>query len=330
MNRHVQFILDHNPNYLWRNRRGADFGDWLATDQVTFDPASARSTPKELVGTAYWAYSVDLLAQMAQAIGRAEASARLRQLFERIREAFIATYVTPEGVVGDGSQTCHVLALRFGLLPEDIRQAAGERLAADIRQRGVALTTGFLGTQFILDALTDAGFPEIAYDLLLRTDYPSWGYMLRQGATTLWESWSGEIEWEGRISKISQNHFALGSICGFIFRRVAGLDAAAPGFETIVIRPTRDPRVKKGGGDYDSVMGRISTDWIQAPDGSFMLDVTIPANATAHIHLPAQRNSWIEEGGKEISLCEDMRVLKRFDHEAVIEVGSGRYRFLVR
>jgi alpha-L-rhamnosidase len=330
MKRHVHLVLQHNPDYLWKNNRGADFGDWLSTDQATLDPASARSTPKELIGTAYWAYSVDLLAQMGQAIGRTEDVAGLRGLFKLVRQAFIATYVTPEGVVGNGSQTSYVLALKFNLLPDRSRQAAAERLASDIRARGVALTTGFLGTQFVLDVLADAGFTDIAYGLLLRTDYPSWGYMLRQGATTLWESWSGETEWQGKMSKISQNHFSLGSICGFLFRRIAGIDASAPGFEKILMRFALDPRVKRGGGDYDSVMGRISTDWTQTPDGGFTLEATVPSNATARIHLPARRISRIEEDEEEISHRPDIRVLSRCDHEVVIEVGSGRYRFVVQ
>jgi alpha-L-rhamnosidase len=330
MNCYVRFILNNNPNYLWRNKRGGDFGDWLATDQVTFDPESARTTPKELIGTAYWARSADLLSQMALAIGRSDDSARLRTMFDRVCQAFVEAYVTPEGVVGDGSQTCYVLALQFGLLPASIRKAAAERLAADIRARGVALTTGFLGTPFILDVLANAGFTDLAYGLLLRTDYPSWGYMLRQGATTLWESWSGEIEWENKKCKISHNHFALGGICGFLFRRIAGIDAGAAGFETIIVRPVLDARVRRAGADYESIMGKISTDWIQGLDGGFELVVVVPANTSARIYLPAGPESRIEESRQEISRRTEITVVSRLDQEAVIEVGSGRYRFCVR
>jgi alpha-L-rhamnosidase len=327
MNSHVQFIQDHNPEYLWKNKRGLDFGDWLATDQLTFDPQSARVTPKELIGTAYWAHAANLLAQMAGAIGLTKESVRLGELFERVRQAFNAAYVRCDGTVGDGSQTCYVLALHFGLLPQDLRPKAADRLAAEVRDRGVALTTGFLGTQFILDVLTDAGFTGLAYGLLLREEYPSWGYMLKQGATTLWESWSGEIEWEGERTKISQNHFALGGICGFLFRRVAGVDAAEPGFEMILVRPALDSRLRSCGADYNSIMGWISTDWTWSLDGRLTLDITIPANTTAQIHLPAHRDIRIEEGGQEIVARQEIRVLARSDHDVVIAIGSGRYCF---
>lgn len=330
MHRYVQFILRNNPNHLWQNKRGIDYGDWLAPDQQTFDPRSATSTPKELIGTAYWARSTDLLSQMSNAIGRVEDSQRLRNLFERIREAFVKAYVRSDGVVGDGSQTCYVMALHFGLLPSELCKVAAERLATDIRQRGVALTTGFLGTQFLLDVLCENGFADLSYGLLLRTKYPSWGYMLCQGATTLWESWSGEIEHESKRVKISQNHFALGSVCGFMFRHFAGIDCAEPGFSTVLVRPVRDARVKCGGGDYDSVMGRISTDWMYTSDGAFALEVSIPPNATALIYLPANDEQQIEEGGIDISLSDHIRVLGRLEEETVVEIGSGRYRFMVR
>jgi alpha-L-rhamnosidase len=109
----------------------------------------------------------------------------------------------------------------------------------------------------------------------------------------------------------------------------AGIDAASPGFETIVVRPALDPRVKKAGGEYDSVMGRISTSWVQGADGSFALDVTVPTNTTARIHLPAQRNSRIYESRKDISGRSDVGIVRRLDHETAIKVGSGTYRFAV-
>ena len=183
-------------------------------------------------------------------------------------------------------------------MPENLRPAAVERLAADIRRRGVALTTGYVGTQFSLDVLAEAGLTDLVYSLLLRTEFPSWGYMFRHGGTTLWETWKGYEEVSGQIVAALQNHFGLGSICLFLFRRVAGIDAGMPRFETIVVRPALDARVKRGGGDYDSIVGRISTDWKMASNGHFTLEVTLPANTTAQVHLPARRNGRIEEGGR--------------------------------
>jgi alpha-L-rhamnosidase len=327
MNRYVQFILDNNPDYLWKNKRAQDYGDWLAVDQL--QPASALpSTPHELIGTAYWARSAKLLAEMGEALSRSEDVARLRALFERIREAFNTAYFRDDGTIGNGSQCGYVLALQFGLVPDASRQDAAEHLAADIRSRG-SLTTGFLGTQFILDVLTDAGFTELACGLLLRTEYPSWGYMVGRGATTIWESWGGEQQYEGKHIQLSRNHFALGAVNGYLFRRLAGIDEAAPGFEQIVIRPVLDPRIKRGGGTYDSIMGRIATDWTRDSRGSFSLKVQIPANTSAHVHLPAAAGAHIKESRRDIRARRDLRLIQRSSGEAVIRVGSGSYAFFV-
>lgn len=322
MARHVQFILDANPDYVWRNKRHCDCGDWLALDQTTV-PNDAPATPRDLFATAYWAYVVSLLADMAMAVGREQEGGRLRKLYASIHRAFGDAFIDADGVVGDGSQTSQILALKFRLVPHALRVAAVARLAADICANG-HLTTGIIGTCFSLDVLADHGYSALVYDLLLRTEFPSWGHMIRNGATTMWENWSGSVGGE----RISRNHFALGAITAFLFRRIAGIDAAKPGFEEIVVRPLLDPRVARGGGDYRSVMGRISTNWSRAED-MFMLDVTIPANATARIYLNAGAESRIEEGGKSIAARKDIAIIERSGSETQLGVGSGIYCFVV-
>jgi alpha-L-rhamnosidase len=313
MSRYIKFIHDNNPDFIWKGKRNWNHGDWLALDD----------TPRDLFATAYWAYSTQLLAQMGEAIGRTREVTHLRELFGRIRDAFSKQFVRDDGTVGTGSQTGYVLALKFGLLSDAVKKKAADRLAEDIRRRNVSLTTGVEGTQFVLDVLADAGFSDLAYSLLLRTEKPSWGYMIGEGATTIWETWAGDETW------CSRNQPALGSVCGFLFRRVAGIDAAAPGFGTILIRPVLDKRVKRVGAEYDSVLGRISTVWSQREDGCLSLDVSIPANASARIHLPARPGARIEEGRREISGRRDIRLLARTTSEALLEIGSGSYSFMV-
>src|SRR5262249_5625133 len=157
---------------------------------------------------------------------------------------------------------------------------------------------GFIGTAYSLDALADAGFADTVYDLLLRTQYPSWGYMVVKGATTIWERWNGDV---GDVSMNSYNHYALGAVNGFVFRRIAGIDAVEPGFKVFAVNPVLDARVKSGGGEYDSIVGRLATDWSQAPNGDFSMKVTVAANAKARVHLPAKRSAQIREGGKTIA-----------------------------
>lgn len=327
MSRYVQYIHDRNPNYLWQKSRGDDFGDWLALDDASpVDVNAPPSTPKEIVATAYWAHSADLLAQMARAIGRPTEADRLATMYEAIRSAFKRAFVKPDGTVGNGSQAGQILALKFGLVDGGLKRAAAHRLAVNIRERGTCLTTGFLGTQFSLDVLADAGFADIAYELLFRREFPSWGYMIGKGSTTIWEHWRGEKVYDGK-STDSQNHFALAGIGGFLFRRVAGIDAETPGFEKIRIRPIVTRRVMQAGASYNSIKGLISTNWSRTANDALNLDITIPANTTATVHIPALRNMLVAEGGHDVSGRDHMRVLHRSAEELVVAIGSGSYAF---
>jgi alpha-L-rhamnosidase len=328
MNRHLTFILERNPSYLWLSGRGPDLGDWLAVDEQHFmRPEIPPTTPLDLFATAHWARSAKLLADIADVLGRSEDARRLRVVHENVRQAFIDAYVSPEGQVGNGSQTSCLLSLEFGLVPDALRKRVVEHLVQDIRERGCALSTGLFGTQYILDALADAGFAELACTLLLRRENPSWGYMIEHGATTIWERWDGSLDRKHLTA--SHNHPALGSVGSFLFRRLAAIEEAAPGFQRIRVRPLLDSRLQRGGGAYDSAMGRISTSWSYSPGGIFALQVSIPANCVATIHLPMCAQSCIREGTVDIEQRTDVRMVSRSSDEAIVEIGSGHYTFVI-
>ena len=317
MERYLRYLEAANPDGLWREKRGLDFGDWLALDaKAPGDP----TTPKDLIGTAWWAHTSTLAAEMARASGRTGQAAWLDALHRRIAEAFRAAYVGADGRVGNGSQTGYILALHFGLVPPALRDAAGRRLADDIEARGGVLSTGFLGTPFSLDVLADIGRADLVYDLLLRTEFPSWGYMVAKGATTIWERWNGDV---GDVAMNSFNHYALGAVAGFLFRRIAGIDAAAPGFSQILVRPVLDPRLRHAGADYDSVLGRISTDWRWTPGESFDLALTIPPNAAARVALPTRL-------GANLTLDGEPARARSEGGELVLALPAGRHDLRVR
>jgi alpha-L-rhamnosidase len=282
MDKYLGYILDRNPDHLWRKARGADYGDWLAVDAK--QPQDA-TTPKDLIGTAYWAANASMMAQMAEATGRSHDAVRYRQLFVAIKTAFNAAYVRSNGAVGNESQTSYVLAIRFGLLGQDAVLEAGRRLAADIARRGDKLSTGFLGTPHILDALALAAQERVAVTLLLQRGYPSWGYMVEKGATSMWERWNSD---SGDNSMNSYNHYAFGAIGAFLFRRIAGIAAVDPGFRRVRIEPIMDARLGSAGATYLSTSGLIRTDW-QVDRGRYRLDVEIPANVDAEVLLPGGR-----------------------------------------
>ncbi len=320
MQGYISFILASSDGYIWTRNRGWDFGDWLALDAK--DPGDP-TTPKDLIATAMFKHSVDAMIDMAEATGRSAEAAGYRTLRTNIRDAFIRAYVRPDGAVGNESQTGYILALAYGLVPDALKTAAARRLKDNIVARGNLLTTGFLGTPASLDVLADNGFASTVYDLLLRTDYPSWGYMVMKGATTTWERWNSDV---GDVTMNSFNHYAFGAVIGFLYRRIAGIEPVAPGFRVFRVNPVFDGRLKTGGADYDSVSGRITTRWVR-DGGTLRLDAGVPANTRALIHLPASSADTVREGGRRLNTLPEIRVVRTGPEGIVVDAGSGRYSF---
>jgi alpha-L-rhamnosidase len=307
-----------NPDLLWRRNRGSDYADWLALDAAQpGDP----TTPKDLIGTATFKHSVDAMIEMADATGRAAERGRYAALSAAIRNAFAKAYVQADGTVGNGSQTGYILALNYDLVPQPLRGAALDRLVADIRRRGVLLSTGFLGTPGSLDCLYAGGERRLIYDLLLRTAYPSWGYMVTHGATTIWERWNGDM---GDVTMNSFNHYALGAVSGFVFRRIAGLTPLEPGFRRFLFDPVYDDRVPGCAASYNSAVGRIAVRWKRTP-ALFSLHLEVPPNAEAEVHLPARRSNRITEGGTVLREGNHVRNLSWTPTGLRFVLGSGTY-----
>jgi alpha-L-rhamnosidase len=313
MQRWMRFIEDANPDFLRKHEVGPDFADWLAPDQTT---------SKDLVDTAYWALITRMMIDMASTTGKEADAKRYSELYENIRSAFQKAYVKDDGTVGNGTQTSYVLALEMKLLPPALETAAVEKLVANIEAHNWHLTTGFLGTPFLLFALSEHGHIDVAYRLLLTPTYPSWGYMLSKGATTWWERWNGDT---GDPSMNSYNHYAFGSVVAWVYRCVAGIDTipAGAGFHEIVVHPRLDSRITSARGEYDSVYGKIVTEWNSKPDGPFTLKVTIPANTSASVALPVIPNTRVTEQGRSVKTQAE-------DGGRVVRIGSGTYNFEVR
>jgi alpha-L-rhamnosidase len=238
------------------------------------------------------------MSEMARAVGRKADSKTYAALFDEIREAFQKQFIRENGEVGNGSQTCYALALHMNLAADSLKTAMMDHLVKDIEKRKWHLSTGFVGTPYLLAALANNGRADVAYRLLLNETYPSWGYMIAKGATTIWERWNGDV---GDPSMNSYNHYAFGAVVEWLYRYVAGIDTAqdAPGFRAIVIHPLPDARLARVHGEYDSAYGKIISDWRRAPDGQFTLKVTIPANTSATVYLPGGSKNSIGSGTYE-------------------------------
>ncbi|HEX6772948.1 MAG TPA: family 78 glycoside hydrolase catalytic domain [Acidobacteriaceae bacterium] len=283
MNRYMDFIERANPDHLRRNQLGANYADWLAPDP---------NTPRDLIATAYWAIVAQQMQQMATALHRTDDAEKYGALYDAIVDAYRAAYIDPDGSVAGNTQSAYVVTLYSGIAPSALRTAMTEHLVKDIEAHGNHLTTGFLGTPFLMFVLDENGRADVAYKLLLQDTYPSWGYMVRKGATTWWERWNGDT---GDPSMNSYNHYAFGSVMAWVFRRVAGIDteAAGPGFHHLVIAPHFDPALPQVHAEYNSDYGLVTTDWNQA---QHRFTVTTPANTTASITLPGVKQEQVGSG----------------------------------
>jgi len=314
----MDYLLRRNPDYIWRHERGLDLGDWLSVDAVRPDD---ETTPRMLCATAYWAYCADLMTDMAEATGRNGPATLYRDLRTQIGTAYAKEFIDANGKAGNGSQTSQVLSLYFNLVPADRIAGASKVLADEIRGRGMKLSTGFLGTPYLLDALADTGQMDVVSGLLLQTEKPSWGYMPLKGATTMWERWDGDT---GDLAMNSYNHYAYGAVCGFMYRRLAGLAPATPGFRRMKVEPVYLPKAGMVSAIYDSCLGRMAGRCEGDAHGLTHYDLTVPPNAMAEVTLP--EGAW-HESGKALEAHTDIRNLRRDGGKVHFEIGSGHYRF---
>ena len=321
MNHWMDYITSVNPNGLWLQRRNNDFGDWLSIN---------ANTPKDVLATAYYAYDAQLMARMAAASGRTDDAAKYDALFAHIKEAFNNAYVTPDGKIKGDTQTGYVVALKMGLLPDALRPLAARHLIDDIAAKDNHLSTGFVGVGYLCPVLTATGHNDVAYKLLLNDTFPSWGFSIKQGATTIWERWDGWTPDRGfqDPGMNSFNHYSLGSVGQWLYQDVAGIDTdpSQPGFKHILLHPHPGPGLTHASATYDSIHGRISSAW-NTEHGGFAWNVSIPANTTATIWIPAQSAASVTEGGKKIGATPDITFLREEPGFAVYEIQSGTYEF---
>ncbi|MEW2392251.1 alpha-L-rhamnosidase [Streptomyces venezuelae] len=306
MRKWLDYLEKHSKGYL---RPAEGYGDWLNVQD---------ETPKDVIGTAYFAHSADLVARTAEALGKDPAP--YTALFRGVRDAFRAAYVSGDGRVKGDTQTAYVLALSMNLLPDDRRGPAADRLVELVKSKQWHLSTGFLGTPRLLHVLTETGHTDVAYRLLTQRSFPSWGYQIERGATTMWERWDS-IRPDGSFQDAgmnSFNHYAYGSVGAWMYANIAGIAPAEPGFRKVLVRPRPGGGVTEAEGRFDSVRGPVTTRWRTGSDG-FRLTLTLPAHTTAEVWIPADAGARVDHGSATF--------LRRDDGCAVYSAASGTHRF---
>jgi alpha-L-rhamnosidase len=306
------------------------FGDWLALD------GSGKldgGTPKDLIGTAFYAHCADLMGRIARVLDKDEDAIKYDELLGDVKTAFIERFTTPQGLVAGGTQTGYVLALHFNLLPLELREAAVNSLVRDIKERGNHLSTGFVGSPYIARVLSDNGELDVAYSLLHQKTWPSWLYAVTQGATTIWERWDGWTHDKGfqDVGMNSFNHYAYGAIGAWLYSVVAGIevDEEAPGYKRIVFRPQPGGGLTHARASLNSIYGEITSHW-RIEDDYFNWNITVPPNTTATVYLPTREGTQITESGTDAGESESVMFLRREADAAVFEVEAGEYSFVAQ
>lgn len=335
MEKYMNWLARQTGDGYQYNGAGTTFGDWLAF----------VNTDSRYVSVCYYAYDVQLMEKMSRALSKSEGdiydqkAKKYADLFEKIRAEFKRRYLNG-GVPTQATQTGYLLALRFGLLPDDEAvQKTVKRLENAITSNREKLNTGFVGTGVINQTLSENGLDHKAYNLLLQRECPSWLYSVDQGATTTWERWDSYRldKGFGDYTMNSFNHYAYGAVAEWMYSFMAGIDTdeTKAGFKHIILRPTPDNRtslptgqvaITHAGATYNSVHGRISSKWIKGDELRY--EAEIPANTTATLYLPAETNNdEFFESGRPAAEAEGVTFEGFADGKAVFTLGSGKYSF---
>ncbi len=300
-------------------------GDWY--DLGPKKPGFAQLTPPPVTATAFYYYDAWMLSQVAALLNREDEAKDYAARAERIRASYDRHFLRTENgnrSYATGSQCANAVPLVLGIVAAEDRDAVLAALVRDVETRGWAMTTGDVGFRFLLQALARGGRSDVIYNMINQDEKPGYGYQLRMGATSLTESWDAN-----RSS--SHNHFMLGQITEWFYKDLAGIDTdlAGPGFKKIVIHPQPVGDLTWVRAAYDSIRGRIVSRWRQEGD-KFTLELTVPANTTATVVLPARDGSRVLEGGKPAGQSTGVQLLRQERDRAVFAVTSGDYVFETR
>ena len=301
-------------------RKVHTWGDWLAP---------GGRPPTEFISAAYHAYTTSLMAEMAVALGKIDDATKYNKQFQDIRAHFQKTFVKADGKIGRELQTAYCMALSFDLLTAAQRKQAEAHLIERIKADNYHLTSGFLGIPILLPTLTDMGRSDIAYRMIQNTTYPSWGYSIEQGATTIWERWNSYSKDRGfgDVKMNSFNHYSLGACGEWMFRSMLGIETDGAGFKKITMKPELGEGITWAKGHYDSIQGRIGSDW-KIENKTFHWNITVPANTTATVYVPTKDAAAVTESGKPANKADGLKFLRMEKDRAVYQVSAGSYGFV--
>jgi alpha-L-rhamnosidase len=308
------------------------WGDWTQPSAYNLEGsdqnAVSKTTPLQLTSTGSLYYCARMMSQMAEVLGRQDEKAKYDALAETTAAAFNRQYWNEAvGAYGNNDQAANSFALFLGLVPEKQVPRVVENLVKDVQAAGGHLTTGYFCTKYLLEALVTYGHADVAYEIVTQKTYPSWGFMLENGATTLWERWE-QVTGGGMNS---HNHGFKGSVGAWFYKYLGGIntDPQGPGFKRIIIHPYPVGDLTWVRSEHTSMYGVIRSAW-RKEGKTFQLKVTVPVNTTATVYVPGSDVSHVAEGGKPAASAAGVQWVRNENGAVVFEVGSGDYEFTAK
>ena len=304
------------------------YGDWCDASTMDQGGKAMGNTAMPLLSTAYFFNNCRVSARLAQLLGKPEDQKRFAELGEKVKDGFNRKFLDPaSGTYAGDTQCAYVLALKFGLVPPQLRDAVVARLIDNILVKNTGhLTVGLIGMQWLMQTLTEIGRPDVGYTIATQTTRPSWGYMMSKDATTIWERWDCDTQGAGMNSEALL--ILSGNLDAWFYQTLAGInyDPEQPGFKRIIIRPRPLGDLTWVKARHDCLFGRIASNW-KLENDQLTMDVTIPANTTATVYVPAKDAAAVTESGKPANRADGIRFLRMESGAAVYEAGSGQYHF---
>jgi alpha-L-rhamnosidase len=308
------------------------YGDWCSPPR-TIEEGRGKSAdvkrPSALISTAYYYRFLELMQEFASLSGHAEDIPLFRAEADKVREAFNRDYLSEDrSYYGKNTLTDNLLPLAFGIIPNELEEGILASIEKVIGDYGDHLSSGVVGVQWLMRTLTRNGMEDLAFRIASQTTYPSWGYMLENGATTIWELWNGNT---AAPSMNSQNHvMLLGDLLIWYYEDLAGIMSHPdyPAFKKIRMHPSFPEGLEHVHAYFHSAHGIIESNWTSGKD-SLSWQIRVPVNTTAEVHLPCTDLNRITEGGKPLGDCEGILSWKKEGDGMLVEIGSGHYHFTV-
>ena len=319
MTRFMDFLVKQSGKKLLPPKEYHCYGDWLN---------HSADTPHDVIYMAYFAYSANLMSKISKILGKKSDVKKYLKLFENIKLVFNKKFVDKNFKIKGDTQTSYILAIVYDLLDVEANKSAAKYLVERIEDRNNHLSTGFVGTKDIMLALEKIGRNDIAYKLLLNETFPSWGFSIKHGATSIWERWNGWTPDDGfgDAGMNSFAHYAYGAVYSWMAENIGGIKSATPAYKNIIIKPVLGGNLTFANCELNSVRGKIISNW-KSSKKTFKLNLEIPPNTTAKIFVPAKNASDVKENGKQATQINNIKFLGTENEYAIFEIGSGKYKF---